>query len=364
VQRTIDQTIASVFDLNLVLEIICSQTRTYMKADAVGILLFHPNQMTLNYIASSGFISRHYKNSIVPLGAEPAGKSALKREIIHVNDLKESESPFKLMALVDEERFVSYLAVPLVAKGELKGVMEIFSRKETDFDPDLREFIESLAYQTAIAIDNLQLFENLQQSNQELVQAYDATIEGWSHAMDLRDKETEAHTKRVTSLAVRMAKAMGIKEEKIVHIRRGALLHDIGKMGVPDEILHKPGPLTAEEWDIMKMHPVYAYEMISPIDYLKPALDIPYCHHEKWDGSGYPLGLKGEEIPLAGRIFAVIDVWDALMSDRPYRKAWEKERVIDYIKEQSGTHFDPEIVKIFLEVLEHEDWLDEYRKSE
>jgi HD-GYP domain-containing protein (c-di-GMP phosphodiesterase class II) len=152
---------------------------------------------------------------------------------------------------------------------------------------------------------------------------------------------------------------MGVKEEEIVHIRRGALLHDIGKMGVPDEILHKPGPLTPEEWVIMKKHPVFAYEMISSIEYLKPALDIPYCHHEKWDGSGYPRGLVGEKIPIAGRIFAVIDVWDALSSDRPYRKAWSKEKVLAYIKEQSGTHFDPEIVKIFLEVVDSDDWLDE-----
>jgi PAS domain S-box-containing protein len=364
VQRTIDQTIASIFDLNLTLEIICSQARNYLGADAIGILLFQPNEMTLNYIAANGFQTTHYKNAHIPLGAGPAGNAALKREVVYVADLRHSEPPIKTMTMVNEERFVSYLAVPLIAKGEIKGVMEVFYRSESVFDPETIEFIESLAFQTAIAIDNLQLFENLQLSNQELVQAYDATIEGWSRAMDLRDKETENHTRRVTEMAVRIATIMGIKEEEILHIRRGALLHDIGKMGVPDDILRKPGPLTPEEWVIMKQHPIFAYKMIAPVDYLKPALDIPYCHHEKWDGSGYPRGLKGEKIPIAGRIFAVIDVWDALSSDRPYREAWPKEKVLAYIKEQSGTHFDPDIVKIFLEVVERKEWSDEYWKSE
>lgn len=359
VQRTIDQTIASIFDLNLTLEIICSQARNYLGADAVGILLFQPNEHILSYIAGSGFQTVHYKNTKLPLSGGPAAKATLKREIVYVPDVQQSDPPFKFINLLKDEQFVSYLAVPLIAKGEIKGVMEIFYRKKTDYDSDLLEFVESLAFQTAIAIDNLQLFENLQLSNQELVQAYDATIEGWSRAMDLRDKETENHTRRVTEMAVRIARIMGIKEEEILHIRRGALLHDIGKMGVPDDILLKPGPLTPEEWVIMKQHPVFAYEMIAPVDYLKPALDIPYCHHEKWDGSGYPRGLKGEKIPIAGRIFAVIDVWDALSSDRPYREAWPKEKVFAYIKEQSGTHFDPDIVKIFLEVVESEDWYDE-----
>jgi putative nucleotidyltransferase with HDIG domain/PAS domain S-box-containing protein len=355
VQRTIDQTIASIFDLNLTLDIICSQASNYLGADAVGILLFHPIDLTLNYVAGNGFRTTHYKNTRISLSAGPAGKAALTRHAVRVANIRRSDPPFKSLSFIIEERFISYLAVPLIAKGELKGVIEIYFRSETEFDFEFIEFIESLAFQTAIAIDNLQLFENIQQSNQELVQAYDATIEGWSRAMDLRDKETEQHTIRVTEMAVRMARRMGVKEEEIVHIRRGALLHDIGKMGIPDEILHKPGPLTPEEWVIMKQHPVYAYDMISPIDYLKPALDIPYCHHEKWDGSGYPRGLKGEEIPLAGRIFAVVDVWDALMSDRPYRKAWPKEKVLGYIKEQSGTHFDPEIVAIFLEDIDRED---------
>jgi HD-GYP domain-containing protein (c-di-GMP phosphodiesterase class II) len=152
----------------------------------------------------------------------------------------------------------------------------------------------------------------------------------------------------VTDLTVELAQRMGINDEELVHMRRGALLHDIGKMGVPDGILLKPGALTADEWVIMRQHPAFAYELLYPVHYLRPALDIPYCHHEKWDGSGYPRGLKGEQIPRSARIFAVVDVWDALRSDRPYRPAWPVEKVRLHIREQSGQHFDPVVVEAFL----------------
>jgi len=194
------------------------------------------------------------------------------------------------------------------------------------------------------------LFEGLQRTNLELILAYDATIEGWSHAMDLRDKETEGHTLRVTDLAERLARLLGLPDEDIIHIHRGGLLHDIGKMGVPDQILLKPGPLTDEEWILMRRHPQFAFEMLSPIQYLRPAIDIPYCHHEKWDGTGYPRGLSGEQIPLPARLFAVVDVWDALTSDRPYRPAWTHEKALEHIREQSGKHFDPAVVSAFLQM--------------
>ena len=189
---------------------------------------------------------------------------------------------------------------------------------------------------------------NLQDAHSKLLKAYEATIEGWSHAMDLRDRETEGHSQRVTELTVEMAKAMNMDEDELTQIHRGALLHDMGKLGIPDHILHKPGSLTDEEWDVMKKHPQYAYNMLFPIEYLRPALDIPHCHHEKWDGTGYPRGLQGEEIPIAARIFAIADVWDALTSDRPYRSAWTKEKALEYIREQSGKHFDPKIVEMFV----------------
>ena len=193
---------------------------------------------------------------------------------------------------------------------------------------------------------------NIEHAHNELKAAYDATIEGWSRAMDLRDRETEGHTQRVTHLTLKLAEAAGMNQEELVHIRRGALLHDMGKLGIPDAVLHKPAKLTDEEWVLMRQHPQLAYDMLHPIDYLHPALDIPYCHHEKWDGSGYPRGLKGEQIPLVARLFAVVDVWDALTSDRPYRPAWQKEETLKYIKEQSDKHFDPRAVDLFFQIVE------------
>jgi HD-GYP domain-containing protein (c-di-GMP phosphodiesterase class II) len=212
------------------------------------------------------------------------------------------------------------------------------------------DFLKALAGQAAIAIDNSTLFEGLQRSNTELSIAYDATIEGWSHALDLRDEETEGHTQRVTRMTGKLARLFDLSEVELVQVRWGSLLHDIGKLGVPDSILLKPGPLTDEEWVIMKKHPTFAYEMLSPIRYLRLALDIPYCHHEKWDGTGYPRGLKGEQVPIMARIFAVVDVWDALTSDRPYRKAWSTKEALDHIRSQSGKHLDPQVVEPFLSV--------------
>jgi len=238
--------------------------------------------------------------------------------------------------------------VPLITKGNVVGVLEVYHRAPYEANDEWRTFLETLAGQVAIAVDSAQLFESLQRANADLVLAYDATIEGWSRALDLRDKETEGHTLRVTEITLRLAHAMGIPEDEHVHIRRGALLHDIGKMGVPDAILLKPGPLTEDEWAIMRRHPQHAYDMLAPISYLRPALDIPYCHHEKWDGTGYPRGLKGEAIPLAARLFAVVDVWDALRSDRPYRPAWPEEKVREHTRAGVGTHFDPQVAETFL----------------
>ncbi|HKI54759.1 MAG TPA: HD domain-containing phosphohydrolase [Anaerolineales bacterium] len=189
---------------------------------------------------------------------------------------------------------------------------------------------------------------NLHEAHTQLLDAYEATIEGWTRALDLRDKETEGHSRRVTEITINLARAYGLNDNELLQVRRGALLHDMGKMGIPDAILHKAGALNDEEWIIMRKHPQFAFEMLNTVEYLKPALDIPYCHHEKWDGSGYPRGLKGEEIPIVARLFAIVDVWDALTSDRPYRAAWKKEDALAYIKDQSGKHFDPKVVDLFL----------------
>ncbi len=349
--RTIDQAISASFDLNITLNVFLKNAVSQLKVDAALLLLFNPAINALEYAAESGFRSNSVRKIHVRLGEQGAGRVALERQMMSIPDLRKVEKPFVHPELASEEGFVSYHAVPLIIKGQIKGVLEVFQRSLLEPDAEWLDFLETLAGQAAIGIDNNQLFENLQRSNFELAIAYDETIEGWSKALDLRDRETEGHTQRVTRLTQEMGTFMGMNESELVLVRRGALLHDIGKMGVPDSILFKPGELTPEEWEIMRQHPRFAYDMLSPIAYLRQALDIPYCHHEKWDGTGYPRGLKGKEIPITARIFAVVDVYDALTSDRPYRKAWSTEKTLDYIREQSGKHFDPEVVETFLKVI-------------
>ena len=245
----------------------------------------------------------------------------------------------------------SILCAPLKIKDNLIGVIYVDNKAHSGiFREDDLGLISAFANQAAVAIDNARLFKNLQDANKELERAYQATLEGWVRALDLRDKETEGHTQRVTILTGRLARMLGVPDDQLLHITRGALLHDIGKMGIPDGILLKPGDLTQEERALIQKHPVYAYEMLSPIEFLHAALDIPWCHHEKWDGTGYPRGLKGEEIPFAARIFPVVDVWDALVSDRPYRKGLPREEVLQRIQADSGRHFDPQVVEAFIEM--------------
>ena len=347
----IDIAVSSSMDLNVILNVLLDQLIGQLGVDAADVLLLNQHLRTLEYTAGRGF--RHTKAARPPLriGEAFAGQSALERRIIHVPAITHKETLIKTNLLNNRENFYSYVAAPLIAKGQVKGVLEVFHRAELSPDAEWFSFIETLAGVAAIAIDNLTLFNDLQRSNMELSLAYDATIEGWSRALDLRDKETEGHTQRVTEMTLQLARRMGIAENDYVHIRWGSLLHDIGKMGVPDEILLKPGPLTEEEWEIMRKHPVYAYEMLSPISFLHKALDIPYCHHEKWDGSGYPRGLRENHIPLIARIFAIVDIWDALGSNRPYRQAWPVEKILDHVKSLSGTHFDPQVVEVFLNMV-------------
>ena len=245
----------------------------------------------------------------------------------------------------------SILCAPLKIKDELIGVIYVDNRARAGiFQAPDKKMITAFADQAAVAIDNAQLFEDLQAKNRELEEAYQATLEGWVSALDMRDKETEGHTQRVTVLTQRLARFMGVDGDDLVHITRGALLHDIGKMAISDTILLKPSELTHDERELMKRHPVYAYDMLKRIEFLLPAIDIPHYHHEKWDGTGYPEGLKGEEIPFAARIFPVVDVWDALISNRPYRKGLPHDEVRARIKADSGTHFDPRVVDAFLQM--------------
>jgi PAS domain S-box-containing protein/putative nucleotidyltransferase with HDIG domain len=345
---SIERLIASNFDLNLSLSEILNHVTKELGVDAADILLLNPNSLMLEFGAEHGFRTTAIRKGQVRLGESYAGRAALERQLVQVSNLKdETVKLFQKTHLAGED-FVCYYGMPLIAKGQVKGVLEIYHRHALEPDAEWLNFMDSLAGQAAVAIENSSLFESLQRSNSELGMAYDATIEGWSRALDLRDKETEGHTQRVTAMTLKLARQFNLCEADLLQIRWGALLHDIGKMGVPDGILLKPGPLTDEEWVAMKKHPGFAYEMLSPIHYLRNALDIPYCHHEKWDGSGYPRGLKGNQIPLAARIFAVVDVWDALKSDRPYRPSWTEEKVREHIQSLSGTHFDPQVVDAFL----------------
>ena len=346
--RAIDQAIGASFDLDITLGIFLRNVVSQLGVDAALLLIYNPTMHTLEYAAEAGFRSSMVKKIHLRLGEQAAGRVALERTRISIPDLRQVEKPDVHPELEADENFVSYHAVALIVKGQVKGVLEVFQRSLLEPGMEWIDFFETLAGQAAIAIDNNQLFDNLQRSNFELAIAYDETIEGWSKALDLRDHETEGHTQRVTRLTQQLGISMGMTESELGQVRRGTLLHDIGKLGVPDSILLKPGKLTAPEWELMRQHPKLAYDMLLPITYLRQALDIPYCHHEKWDGTGYPRGLKGRGIPTSARIFAVADVYDALTSDRPYRKAWSKKKVIDYIREQSGLHFDPEVVDVFL----------------
>jgi HD-GYP domain-containing protein (c-di-GMP phosphodiesterase class II) len=238
--------------------------------------------------------------------------------------------------------------MPLIAKGRVLGVLELFHRSPLSPDADWLEFLGTISGQAAVAIDSAMMFREVQRANVELSLAYDATIEGLSRALDLRDKETEDHKRRVVETTIKLAIRMGVGGADLVHLRRGAILHDIGKVAIPDKILFKPGPLSDDEWMVMRRHPRIAVELLSPVGYLVPALVIPHWHHEKWDGTGYPDQLSGEEIPFAARLFSLVHVYDALISDRPYRHAWSKEEAFQYIRTQAGKHFDPQIAPEFL----------------
>jgi len=347
----IDLAITTNLELNVTLDVILNSVKNELDVDAAAILLLDPVTHTLNHTASMGFVTRTIERSHVKLADGCAGLAAREQRIVSHPDLKLAHGIFSRSSLLLDENFTAYFAAPLISKGQVKGVLEVFKHNPFEPNSEWLSYFETLATQSAIAIESVNMFKNLQRSNSELMLAYDATIEGWSLALDLRDKETEGHSQRVTEMTLLLAEKIGMHDVEKLNLKRGALLHDIGKMGIPDSILLKTGTLTLDEMRIMRQHPIYAYQMLSPITYLKHAVEIPYCHHEKWDGSGYPRGLKGEEIPLSARLFTVVDVFDALSSDRPYRKAWPREEILRYIEEQAGKHFDPTIANIFLEMI-------------
>ncbi len=340
--------ITSSLDPQEVLEIILIALKQVVPFDLGSIMLLEDEHVRI--VAAQGF---------------PNNKAMLNQTFPSNNQLllfiKQTQRPLILEDALEDTRYErwagadfirGWLGIPLAVHGEVIGFITLGSLKFAAYDQNEADLAQLFALHAAAAIDNTQLFEDLQKSNQELIQAYDTTLAGWGKALELRDKETHGHTQRVTDLTLELARQIGLSKADLTHLRRGVLLHDIGKMGVPNEILHKEGPLTDEELVEMRKHPQYAFDLLYPISFLRPALDIPFSHHERWDGSGYPQGLKAEDIPLPARIFAVVDVWDALLSDRPYRQAWPKPKVIEYLRSQSGSHFDPNIVRVFLNMME------------
>jgi HD-GYP domain-containing protein (c-di-GMP phosphodiesterase class II) len=351
--RSIDLAIASGLDLKLLLSMLLDQVIALLRADAACILLLNHETNILNFSSGRGFITNTMQSTRLNAGQGLAGRVALERRVINIANLAGATIPgIQGSVLLIQERFVSYFGAPLVAKGRTLGVLEIFHRSPLNPDADWLEFLNTISGQASIAIDSAMMFRELQRSNVELGLAYDATIDGWARTLDLRGKESEEHTRRVTDMTLRLATRMGVEKKEVVHIRRGAILHDIGKVAIPDEILFKTGPLTGDEWEIMRRHPRIAVDLLAPITYLAPALEIPRHHHEKWDGTGYPDQLSGEKIPLAARLFALADVYDAMTSARPYRAAWSGRDATYYIQSQAGNHFDPRLVPEFLKLVQ------------
>lgn len=340
----INITLNSTLELSQVLDLIIANAVEMLECEAGSILLYNREKDCLYFSASTSADSKTLAGIPIPLSDSLAGTIFSKNIPLVVNNVDKDIRHNASVAAQVRFRTHSLLGVPMRIQDRTTGVLEALNKKQGRFTDEDVKILTAIASQAAVAIENAQLVQALQES-------YESTLEGWAAALDLRDKETEGHSQRVTLLAVELARTVGMSKEALTCLRQGALLHDIGKMGIPDRILHKPGPLTDREMAIMRRHPDVAYHMLYPIAYLRCALDIPYCHHEKWDGSGYPRGLKGEEIPLAARIFTVVDVWDALRSDRPYRKAWSVKKTSSYIQKQAGKFFEPDIVKCFLNAM-------------
>jgi len=348
--RQIDRAISSNFDMKSTLAIISETAQNQLDVSAVDILLYNQHSQILNYIYGHGFRNSGVRETNLDLMGSLAGQVVKARKKIEIAELKGVNAASLPANLVSEE-FVSYIGVPLIAKSKVNGVLEVFDRVNNKHDLDWYDYLEAFAHQASIAIDNSGLFENLQRLNIEMASEYDTTIGAWVQTLEIRDPSYTGHSRRVMEISVKIATALGIRGEKLLHLRHGVMMHDIGMLGIPESILLKPGKLTASEWDLVRQHPRIAYDLLSQISNWHKSLDIPYSHHEKWDGSGYPQGLKNDVIPLGARICAVADVYDTLQMERPFRSAWKKAQAADYIREGAGSHFDPEVVRIFFALI-------------
>ena len=342
-------------DLHRTVNTLLSFVTTQLGVHAADILIYDAGTQKLKYVGGQGFMATSFEGSGVH--AALAGQVVREGQLIRYADLRRVNTVSTHSRELTAEGFVTYLGVPLVANAKLIGVLECFQRESFNPNSEWLQTLEALAERGANALGNTLLLRHLQRANNEFSAAYDALIDGWALALELRDFEPKGHTKRVTEMTMEFAHIMGISAAELVNVRRGTMLHDVGKMGIPDSILLKTDSLTDDEWEIMRRHPVIAHEQLSAIEFLRPALIIPYSHHEKWDGTGYPCGLAGEQIPFMARLFALVDVWDSLCSDRPYRKGWPVDRVRTHIRDQGGKHFDPKLADIFVKLLENHDTL-------
>ena len=349
--HAIETSFASNLDLRIALSSLIEQIQSRLNVDAASVYIYESDLQMLEYIVGRGFTTMPSGQQRIRIGVGLPGKAALEQEIIYIPDLTQPGAARQGTGGFYGEGFVSNFIIPLVAKGELRGILELFYRQQVQVEPDWIEFLETLARQIAIAIDGIQVFDQLQRSLIEQQIAQDATIEGWSRLLELRGLEPEGHAQRVIAMTLDLAQRIGIEDKKLASIYRGVLLHDIGKLLIPDIIVQKCGPLTDEEWELVRLHPVHAHELLSKIAPFRSALSIPYCHHEYWDGSGYPRGLKGEQIPLEARIFQVVETWDLMRIDLPYRKAFKDDEVIEYIQSMAGKRFDKRIVEKFVAMI-------------
>ncbi|MCA9764338.1 MAG: PAS domain S-box protein [Gemmatimonadetes bacterium] len=349
--RRVDQSISAMLPLTLLSQRVASEACTALDIDAAAVLHLVEPEHRLMPLATSGFQTSLSDGVSMRLDEGLIGRSAREGRALSVADVQDPASGFLRGDIAAAEGLRGFASAPMIVQGRVVGALAVFRRRVGALQPDELEFLELLAGQAAIGSQHVENVRRLATANEGLLSAYDANIEGWSRALDYRDHETQGHSARVTAIAVALARAAGIEGDELRFIRWGALLHDIGKMGVPDHILRKPGPLTEEERDVIRTHPTIARDLLKPIRFLERALPIPVFHHERWDGSGYPHGLAGEDIPLAARLFAVVDVFDAMRTTRPYRVGWPEARVLEHLDELAGSGLDPDLVALFRQVM-------------
>ena len=337
-------------DLHRTANTLINHTVAQLKPDAADILMYDANTRAFTYVAGHGFRTPGFAHSSAHRSL--ATQILRTSQRLHYSDLVKANPEWAHSQALMQEGFVGYAGLPMTVSGQMIGILETWQRGSFHPNASWWQCAEEIAGHGAHAVQRAGAFKQLKQAGTESAQTYDAMIEGWTRLLELRDHEPRGHSQRVTTMTVDLARLMGFPEHDLIHIRRGAMLHDVGKMGIPDSILLKPGSLTDDEWIVMRQHTTIAYEQLASIVELELALDIPYCHHENWDGSGYPRGLAGEKIPLMARLFALVDSWDSLRSDRPFRKAWPDDKVKAYILERGGKNFDPDLASKFTALLD------------